>query len=144
MVAVKHHPRDKYPITEVITTQASLKVSRSHRSEVGGNDDAHSGDLCEGDSVFVGSRKRAIRRVNHIEDEATELFEVTVRPDGSFDILVIPKWGLHTCSSESLPLDQDFAPPMSRHDTHGLRMDAMPQVLDEDKFLRAMPTGIDY
>jgi len=138
-IAVKHHPRQKYKLVELITNQGSFKASADHRIVVAENNlvsscvTRPSGEVTEGDKVFVGSYVRSLARVKHSE-ERTELVEVTFEPDGNIEAFLVPTWGMqtrreptpHQVGSGTLQLMQ-ILPPASEVDL----LLAMPTHYDE-------------
>jgi len=80
-------------LVELVTNQASLRVSANHRI-VTTNGLCAARDLTRDDEVVVGSRVRRLANVRPFQ-EVVELFDVRFNPDGPIEAYVIPNYGIH-------------------------------------------------
>lgn len=97
---------DKRSLVELVTNQATVKISENHRIVVGAGKRIAAKDLKVGQSVWVGQRERALAAVRH-SDEKVELVDVRFTPDLPVEAFVIPAYGLNVFGAEP-DLMQDF------------------------------------
>jgi len=100
---VKRHARATRSLVELVTNQASLKISDNHRIEVPNVEGLRPSpwlarELRVGDQIIVGNRSRPLTRVRHFT-EGVELIRVCFQPDGVVEAYVIPTYGLHVRGS---------------------------------------------
>eukprot|EP00443_Scrippsiella_acuminata_P066446 CAMPEP_0115545986 /NCGR_PEP_ID=MMETSP0271-20121206/92888_1 /TAXON_ID=71861 /ORGANISM="Scrippsiella trochoidea, Strain CCMP3099" /LENGTH=254 /DNA_ID=CAMNT_0002979353 /DNA_START=26 /DNA_END=788 /DNA_ORIENTATION=+ len=84
VVSVKLHPRAKYDLVALSTSQAKLKISADHRIAIPGKDAGESttrpaANLKVGDHVVVGTKTRQLTLCQPVK-ESIELFEVSFEP----------------------------------------------------------------
>merc|ERR1711920_446245 len=110
VVSMRHHPRKKCLIVELVTRQGSFKVSATHRVAMVGQtgeltEARRAGELTVRDNVVVGTKKQKLTRVTQSE-EWSELVSVSFCPDRSMEAFVVPSRGLQT-RGESFPEEMD-------------------------------------
>lgn len=119
-------PRAIQDLVELVTSQASLRVSAGHPI-VTENGKKAAKDLILNERVIVGERMRPLTNVRAFQ-EGTQLFDIRFDPDAPIEAFVIPNYGIHVLGAappalelmqrlQNVPLEELMrAMPLNYHD----------------------------